>query len=213
MWFTVYIRPHNCPTIWAGAKSCPKEKAGRNKTASFDVEGHQGFTEETASEPGFCQMHRSQEAPCQGRGVRVNLLGTQTMVWNRGGAIWRDGEARRIVGGHSGREIRARAGVHLSHSEPVLVYLRPQGLSGVRSSPRQMGSRPPQAVTQGPMRPRLTLYAPTLPSMHPRRPVPNPWTPSLTEGPKDCGQEGPLEASCFHTTVWVQSLRLCSSST
>lgn len=119
----VYSLPgaHNCPTIWAGAKSCPKEKAGRNKTASFDVGGIKALQRREPQSQGSARCIGVRESPCQGRGVRVNLLGTQTMVWNRGGAIWRDGEARRIVGGHSGGEIRARAEVHLSHSEPVLV--------------------------------------------------------------------------------------------
>lgn len=119
----VYSLPgaHNCPTIWAGAKSFPKGKAGRNKTASFDVRDIKALQRREPWSQGSARCIGVGETPCQGRGVRVNLLGTQTMVWNRGGAVWRDGEARRIVSGPSGREIRARAGVRLSHSEPVLV--------------------------------------------------------------------------------------------
>lgn len=94
---------------------------GWGKELPFDVGGIKALQRREPQSQGSARCIGVRESPCQGRGVRVNLLGTQTMVWNRGGAIWRDGEARRIVGGHSGGEIRARAEVHLSHSEPVLV--------------------------------------------------------------------------------------------
>lgn len=49
--------------------------------------------------------------------------------------------------------------------------------------------------------------------MHPRWPVPNPWTSFTHPRPKDCGQEGLLRSfSLSCTTVWVQPPRLCCSS-
>lgn len=118
----VYSLPgaHNCPTIWAGAKSFPKGKAGTRLSPLMwgSIKALERRKPQSQDSPRRIGVG---ETPCQGRGVRVNLLRTQTMVWKGGGAIWRDGEARRIVAGLSRREIRARAGIHLSHSEPVLV--------------------------------------------------------------------------------------------
>lgn len=135
------------------------------------------------------------------------------MGWNRGGAIWRDAEAGRIVGRPNGGESRARAGVHLSHSEPVLCApprLLRTGWGEVKAKPDSPGSL--QALTEGQGGPRPPLHAQALPSTHLRRPAPGPWTPFTHLRPKDCGQEGPLRSFSL-SCITVQPPCLCSSRT
>ena len=69
----VYSLPgaHNCPTIWAGAKSFPKGKAGRNKTASFDVRDIKALQRREPRIQGSARCIGVRETPCQGRGVRI----------------------------------------------------------------------------------------------------------------------------------------------
>lgn len=85
----VYSLPgaHNCPTIWAGARVALKKRLGGTRLPPLMWEASRLYRRRPQSQ-GSARCIGVRETPCQEEELRLTCW-TQTMVWNRGGAIWR----------------------------------------------------------------------------------------------------------------------------